>query len=115
MDEHDRAYVAASYNNTKVTITDFEGNTVNWASCGSVGFKGAKRSTSFAAQTCAQRAAETAVERGVKAVRVLIKGIGQGRQTAVKGLMAGGLDIVSVTDITPVPHNGCRPKKARRL
>ena len=80
-----------------------------------VGFKGAKRSTSFAAQTCGQRCAEDSVEKGVPAVRVLLKGLGAGRQTAVKGLQMGGLEIVSVTDTTPIPHNGCRPKKARRI
>lgn len=114
-DEYHRAYVNATYNNTVVTVTDANGDTVNWSSCGTVGFKGARRSTAFAAQSAGQAAAQKAKERGVSTVRVLVKGLGQGRATAVKGLQLGGLSIISITDNTPVPHNGCRPKKARRL
>jgi len=114
-DTYHKAHVTASYNNTKITIADADGATVTWASCGSVGFKGAKRSTSFAAQTAGQRAAQLAVEKGVSAIRVLVKGLGAGRMTSIKGLQMGGLNVVSITDTTPIPHNGCRPKKARRL
>lgn len=114
-DTYHKAHINATYNNTIVTVATHTGDALTGVSCGMVGFKGARRSTAFAAQATGQTAAERAVEKGVSKVRVIVKGLGQGRAAAVKGLQLGGLAILSITDATPVPHNGCRPKKARRL
>jgi len=105
----------ASFTNTIVTITDYLGNTVSWASSGSSGFKGARRSTSYAAQAAAENAGKKAVEKGVKSVKLITKGLGPGRLSCTKGLISAGLKISLIGDITPVPHNGCRAKKKRRV
>jgi len=109
------AHIHASFNNTIVTITDVNGNTISWASGGSVGFKGAKKGTPFAAQVASERAARAAMEHGMRKVDVLVKGPGPGRETAIRSLQAAGLEIQSIKDVTPVPHNGCRPPKRRRV
>jgi small subunit ribosomal protein S11 len=112
---HAIAHIKSSFNNTIVTITDSQGNTIAWASAGSVGFKGSRKSTPFAAQMAAEACAKAAMEHGVQKVDVLVRGTGSARDTAVRSLMAAGLEIVSSKDVTPVPHNGCRPKKRRRV
>lgn len=109
------AHIHASFNNTIVSITDVNGNVVSWASGGSVGFKGAKKGTPFAAQVASERAARAAMEHGMRKVDVLVKGPGPGRETAIRSLQAAGLEIQSIKDVTPVPHNGCRPPKRRRV
>ena len=109
------ARILATFNNTIVTITDREGNTLTWASTGSAGFKGSKKSTPFAAGIAAESAARKAVERGVKEVEVYVKGPGAGRESAIRSIQAAGLAIRSIRDVTPIPHNGCRPKKRRRV
>jgi|TARA_B100000768_G_C11284741_1_gene381537 small subunit ribosomal protein S11 len=109
------AHIQSTFNNTIVTISDLNGNTVSWASAGSSGFKGARKGTPFAAQTAAEKAAQTALDLGVKKVEVLIKGQGSGRETAIRALQVTGFEILSIKDITPVPHNGCRPPKRRRV
>lgn len=108
-------HINSTFNNTIVTITDNIGNTISWSSAGSVGFKGARKGTPFAAQTAAEKASRSAIENGLQRVEVLITGQGSGRETAVRALEAVGLDVVSIKDITPVPHNGCRPPKRRRV
>lgn len=110
-----RAYVQASYNNTIVTLTDPNGNVLSWGSSGASGFKGARKSTPYAAQVSAENAVEKAKVYGLERVHVYIKGVGSGREQAIRGLSSQGLDIISINDITPVPHNGCRQKKARRI
>ena len=109
------AHIHASFNNTIVTITDVNGNVVSWSSGGSVGFKGTKKGTPFAAQVASERAARAAMEHGMRKVDVLVKGPGPGRETAIRALQAAGLEIQSIKDVTPVPHNGCRPPKRRRV
>ena len=109
------ARILATFNNTIVTITDKEGNTITWASTGSSGFKGSKKSTPFAAGIAAENAAKKAVERGVKEVEVYVKGPGAGRESAIRSIQAAGLTIRSIRDVTPIPHNGCRPQKRRRV
>lgn len=109
------AHIQSTFNNTIVTITDQQGNTISWGSAGGMGFKGYRKSTPFAAQITASNVAKAAQEHGVAKVDVLVKGIGSGRETAVRSLQAAGLEIGSVTDITPVPHNGCRQRKRRRV
>jgi len=109
------ARILATFNNTIVTITDKEGNTLTWASTGSAGFKGSKKSTPFAAGIAAENAARKAVERGVKEVEVFVKGPGAGRESAIRSIQAAGLTIRSIRDVTPIPHNGCRPQKRRRV
>ena len=109
------ARILATFNNTIVTITDREGNTITWASTGSAGFKGSKKSTPFAAGIAAESAAKKAVERGVKEVEVYVKGPGAGRESAIRSIQAAGLTIRSIRDVTPIPHNGCRPEKRRRV
>jgi len=109
------AHIHATFNNTIVTITDVNGNTIAWASGGSVGFKGTKKGTPFAAQVASERAARAAMEHGMRKVDVLVKGPGPGRETAIRALQAAGLEIQSIKDVTPVPHNGCRPPKRRRV
>ena len=108
-------HVLASFNNTIVTITDKEGNTLTWASTGSAGFKGSKKSTPFAAGVAAESAAKKAAERGVKEVEVVVKGPGAGRESAIRSIQAAGIIIRSIKDVTPIPHNGCRPPKRRRV
>ena len=109
------AHILASFNNTQITITDKKGNTLSWSSCGTVGFKGSKKSTPFAAQVAADAAAKKAIEHGVKTVEVLVKGPGSGRESAIRALSAAGLQVTLIKDVTPIPHNGCRPPKRRRV
>ncbi len=109
------AHVQATFNNTIVTLADKAGNVVSWASAGSVGFKGSRKSTPFAAQTAAEAAARKAIEYGLKQVEVFVKGPGAGREAAIRSLQAVGLEISAIHDVTPIPHNGCRPPKRRRV
>lgn len=109
------AHIRASYNNTIVTITDVNGNAVSWASAGELGFKGSKKSTPFAAQMAAEAAAKGAVDHGMKTVEVFVKGPGQGRESAIRALQTAGLEVTMIKDVTPIPHNGCRPPKRRRV
>ena len=113
--QHGAAHIKSTFNNTIVTITDLEGNTLSWASAGNVGFKGSRKSTPFAAQLAAEKAARQAQEHGVRKVDVFVKGPGSGRETAIRSLAATGLEILGIQDVTPVPHNGCRPRKRRRV
>jgi small subunit ribosomal protein S11 len=108
-------YIQATFNNTIVTITDLTGNTISWASAGGLGFRGAKKSTPFAAQTTAETAAKKAMEDGLREVSVFVKGPGVGRESAIRSLGALGLRVRSIKDTTPIPHNGCRPQKSRRV
>jgi small subunit ribosomal protein S11 len=108
-------YIQATFNNTIVTITDIRGNAISWASAGGLGFKGAKKSTPFAAQTTAETAAKKAMDDGLREVNVFVKGPGIGRESAVRSLGGLGLVVRSIKDITPIPHNGCRPQKSRRV
>ena len=109
------AHIKSTFNNTIVTITDQQGNTLSWASAGNVGFKGSRKSTPFAAQLAAEKAARAAQEHGLQRVDVFVKGPGSGRETAIRSLAAAGLEIAWIQDVTPVPHNGCRPRKRRRV
>ncbi|MBI4727938.1 MAG: 30S ribosomal protein S11 [Acidobacteria bacterium] len=109
------AHIKSTFNNTIVTITDAQGNTLSWASSGNVGFKGSRKSTPFAAQLAAEAAARRAMEHGVKRVDVFVKGPGSGRETAIRSLAAAGLEVQGIHDVTPVPHNGCRPPRRRRV
>ena len=109
------AHIQASFNNTIITITDRQGNTLSWSSAGACGFKGSRKSTPFAAQVAADKAGHAASEYGVKNVDVLVKGPGPGRDSAVRGLYSAGFKVNSITDVTPIPHNGCRPPKKRRV
>ena len=109
------AHIRSSFNNTIVTISDTNGNAISWASAGEMGFKGSRKSTPFAAQTAAETAAKAAMEHGLKTVEVFVKGPGQGRESAIRALQTAGLEIVSIKDVTPIPHNGCRPPKRRRV
>jgi small subunit ribosomal protein S11 len=108
-------HIQSTFNNTIVTITNVTGNTIAWASAGSTGFKGARKSTPFAAQTAAEKAALDALSTGMKSVEILVKGQGSGRETAIRAIEGAGFEITSIQDITPVPHNGCRPPKRRRV
>ncbi len=110
-----QAHIKTSFNNTQVTLTDKEGNVIAWESAGSVGFKGSRKSTPFAAQVTAESCAKKGMEHGLQKVEVFVRGPGSGRETAVRSLQAAGLEIISVRDVTPVPHNGCRPRKRRRV
>ena len=109
------AHIKSSFNNTIITITDQEGNVLSWASAGNIGFKGSKKSTPFAAQMAAEKAARGAMEHGVRKVDVQVKGPGSGRETAIRSLQAAGLEVGTIQDVTPQPHNGCRPPKRRRV
>ena len=109
------AHIQSTFNNTIVTITTVTGETVSWASSGAIGFKGAKKGTPFAAQIAAEKASKEAISQGMKKAEVLVNGPGAGRETAVRALQAAGLEITLIRDITPVPHNGCRPPKKRRV
>ena len=114
--EKGAAHIRSSFNNTMVTITDLEGNALSWASSGGLGFRGSRKSTPFAAQTAAETAAKAAIEGcGLKTVEVYVKGPGQGREAAIRALQSAGLEVVSIKDVTPIPHNGCRPPKRRRV
>ena len=108
-------HIKSSFNNTIITITDQEGNVVSWASAGNVGFKGSRKSTPFAAQMAAEAAARRAMEHGLRKVDVMVKGPGSGRETAIRSIMAVGIEVAGIKDVTPIPHNGCRPKKRRRV
>nr|YP_010537384.1 ribosomal protein S11 [Odontella regia]UYC31171.1 ribosomal protein S11 [Odontella regia] len=108
-------HIQSTFNNTIVTITNITGDTVSWASAGSSGFKGARKGTPFAAQTAAEKAALDALSKGMKSVEVLVKGQGSGRETAIRSIEGAGFEVTSIQDITPVPHNGCRPPKRRRV
>jgi small subunit ribosomal protein S11 len=108
-------HINSTFNNTIVTITDLSGNTISWSSAGSVGFKGARKGTPFAAQTATEKASSAAIDHGVRKVEVRVRGQGSGRETSVRVLEVMGFNITSVSDITPVPHNGCRPPKRRRV
>lgn len=110
-----KVYIQATFNNTIVTVTDNVGNALSWASAGSLGFKGAKKSTPYAAQTTAETAAQKAMDYGLQQVHVFVKGPGVGRESAIRSLGALGLQVKSIKDITPIPHNGCRPRKSRRV
>jgi small subunit ribosomal protein S11 len=109
------AHIKSSFNNTIVSISDQEGNVLSWASAGNVGFKGSRKSTPFAAQLAAEQAARRAMEHGVRKVDVLVRGPGSGRETAIRSLVAAGIEVAGIKDVTPIPHNGCRPKKRRRV
>ncbi|MDA8205579.1 MAG: 30S ribosomal protein S11 [Thermaerobacter sp.] len=109
------AHIRSTFNNTIVTITDPQGNTLSWASAGGSGFKGSRKSTPFAAQLAAETAAKGAMEYGVKEVEVLVKGPGSGREAAIRSLQSAGLEVSMIKDVTPIPHNGCRPPKRRRV
>ena len=113
--EKGAAHIRSSFNNTMVTITDLEGNALSWASSGGLGFRGSRKSTPFAAQTAAETAAKAAMEFGLKTVEVYVKGPGQGREAAIRALQTAGLEVVMIKDVTPIPHNGCRPPKRRRV
>lgn len=110
-----QAHIQSTFNNTIVTLTDLSGNALSWSSSGSHGFKGSRKSTPFAAQICAETAAKAAMEHGLKTVEVYVKGPGSGREAAIRALQAAGLEINLIKDITPIPHNGCRPPKRRRV
>jgi small subunit ribosomal protein S11 len=110
-----QAHIHASFNNTLVTVTDMSGNPIAWGSAGSAGFKGSRKSTPFAAQMSAETAARKAMEHGMQTVDVYVKGPGPGRESAIRALQAAGLNVLSITDVTPVPHNGTRPRKRRRV
>ncbi len=109
------AHIKSSFNNTIVSISDQEGNVIAWASAGNVGFKGSRKSTPFAAQMAAEQCARRAMEHGVRRVDVLVRGPGSGRETAIRSLSSAGIEVTGIKDVTPIPHNGCRPKKRRRV
>jgi len=112
---HGQAHIKSSFNNTLITITDQQGNVLSWASSGNVGFKGSRKSTPYAAQMAAEKAARGAAEYGVRKVDVYVKGPGSGRETAIRSLQAHGVEVAAIKDVTPIPHNGCRPPKRRRV
>ena len=113
--EKGAVHIRSSFNNTMVTITDLQGNALSWASSGGLGFRGSRKSTPYAAQMCAETAAKAAMEHGLKTVEVYVKGPGQGREAAIRALQSAGLEVVMIKDVTPIPHNGCRPPKRRRV
>ena len=114
--EKGQVHIRSSFNNTMVTVTDAQGNALSWASSGGLGFRGSKKSTPFAAQMAAETAAKAAIENyGLKTVEVYVKGPGQGREAAIRALQSAGLDVTMIKDVTPIPHNGCRPPKRRRV
>ncbi len=112
---HGIAHIKSSFNNTIITISDQQGNTLAWASSGNVGFKGTRKSTPFAAQLAAETAARRAMEHGVRRVDVVVKGPGSGRETAIRSIQNTGIEVLGIKDVTPIPHNGCRPPKRRRV
>lgn len=109
------AHIRSTFNNTIVTITDLHGNAISWASSGNLGFRGSRKSTPYAAQMAAETAANVAIEHGMKTVEVMVKGPGAGREAAIRSLQAAGLEVNMIKDVTPIPHNGCRPPKRRRV
>ena len=113
--EHAMAHIRSTFNNTIVTITDTKGNAISWASAGGLGFRGSRKSTPFAAQMAAETASKAAMEHGLKQVEVFVKGPGAGREAAIRALQAAGLEVNLIKDVTPIPHNGCRPPKRRRV
>ena len=113
--EKGAVHIRSSFNNTMVTITDLQGNALSWASSGGLGFRGSRKSTPYAAQMCAETAGKAAMEHGLKTVEVYVKGPGQGREAAIRALQSAGLEVVMIKDVTPIPHNGCRPPKRRRV
>ncbi len=113
--ERGQAHIVSTFNNTMVTLTDLQGNVLSWASAGQLGFRGSKKSTPFAAQQAAEEAAQKAMEHGLKTVEVYVKGPGSGREAAIRSLQATGLEVNLIKDVTPIPHNGCRPPKRRRV
>ncbi|MCK5757490.1 MAG: 30S ribosomal protein S11 [Clostridiales bacterium] len=113
--EHGAAHIRSSFNNTIVTLTDTKGNALSWASAGGLGFRGSRKNTPFAAQSAAETAAKAAMEHGLKTVEVYVKGPGAGREAAIRALQTAGLEITLIKDVTPIPHNGCRPPKRRRV
>ena len=113
--EKGAVHIRSSFNNTMVTITDLQGNALSWASSGGLGFRGSRKSTPYAAQMCAETAAKAVMEHGLKTVEVYVKGPGQGREAAIRALQSAGLEVVMIKDVTPIPHNGCRPPKRRRV
>lgn len=113
--EKGTAHIRSTFNNTIVTISDVTGNVISWASGGEMGFKGSRKSTPFAAQMAAEAAAKAAMEHGLKTVEVYVKGPGQGRESAIRSLQTAGLEVIMIKDVTPIPHNGCRPPKRRRI
>ena len=113
--EKGAVHIRSSFNNTMVTITDTQGNAISWASAGGLGFRGSRKSTPFAAQMAAEEATKAAMEHGLKQVEVFVKGPGAGREAAIRALQAAGLEVNSIKDVTPIPHNGCRPPKRRRV
>ncbi|MBQ1772286.1 MAG: 30S ribosomal protein S11 [Clostridia bacterium] len=113
--ERGQAHIRSSFNNTLVTITDMQGNAISWSSAGSLGFRGSKKSTPFAAQSAAETAARGAVEHGMRTVEVYVQGPGSGRESAIRALQTAGLEVNMIKDVTPIPHNGCRPPKRRRV
>jgi small subunit ribosomal protein S11 len=113
--ERGQAHIQSTFNNTIVTLTDLQGNALSWASAGGLGFRGSRKSTPFAAQMAAESAASVAMEHGLKTIEVFVKGPGSGREAAIRSLQAAGLEINMIKDVTPVPHNGCRPPKRRRV
>ena len=113
--ERGAAHIQSTFNNTIVTITDMQGNAISWRSAGGLGFRGSRKSTPYAAQMVAETAAKAAMDHGLKTVEVYVKGPGQGRESAIRALQAAGLEVVMIKDVTPIPHNGCRPPKRRRV
>lgn len=113
--EHGAAHIQSTFNNSIVTLTDAKGNALAWASAGGLGFKGSRKSTPFAAQMAAETAAKAAMEHGLKSIEVYVKGPGAGREAAIRSLQAAGLEVTLIKDVTPIPHNGCRPPKRRRV
>ena len=113
--ERGAAHIQSTFNNTIVTISDVQGNAISWASAGELGFRGSRKSTPFAAQSAAETAAKAAMEHGLKSVDVYVKGPGQGREAAIRALQTAGLEVTMIKDVTPIPHNGCRPPKRRRV
>ena len=113
--EKGAVHIRSSFNNTMVTVTDLNGNALSWASSGGLGFRGSRKATPFAAQSAAETAAKAAMEHGLKTVEVYVKGPGQGREAAIRALQSAGLEVVMIKDVTPIPHNGCRPPKRRRV
>ena len=113
--EQGQVHIQSTFNNTIVTITDMQGNAISWASAGGLGFRGSRKSTPFAAQTAAETAAKVAMEHGLKTVEVFVKGPGSGREAAIRALQTVGLEVKMIKDVTPIPHNGCRPPKRRRV
>lgn len=112
---HGQAHIQSSFNNTIVTLTDAQGNAISWASAGGLGFRGSRKSTPYAAQMAAETAAKAATVHGLTSVDVMVKGPGSGREAAIRALQANGIEVTSIKDVTPVPHNGCRPPKRRRV